>query len=567
MKRSLLIPLFLLILSPLFSIEVPKEIETDTSWFSLLEFENEGTKARVTDPAFYATGYPTTPYKEAEYLITHQSDVLIARFPARYDYLHRIYGLDVDVMENPKVASFMEKYQGDSISIAFFTPYMGSLASYFGHDVLKINKNSAHEESYIVSFDGDVTSFNHIKGYFDFLVGKMPGSFRIRPFLDVTEKYLLREGRNDVEFVLDLTQEEIDSLLYAIYELQGINVYYSFFNYNCATGLLNLLFSLFPEYRTSSPVLLTPLEAGIMLQETGIVREMTAVDSIVERANSLYGSFSDQEKRLTNQLIQASDREQFIEENLSGIPSRDAIISVAYFKFLLEKENEEDLESIKNAEFTVMKGVDSFYRLTRKISNLSLGGELDKDLGWKASVSYRWMYSDRDEITYSRIFDSKKEAFTFTLSTSSRYYFQLDKFMLIDFASYNKLNRFSSSPSWEFGIGGDNEFPDERFCIYERYGMGITVGSDHLFLSIIPTLMLIDYPISFGVTIHGIFEVVTRPMKIGCEVRQSIAFTGIKPNNKYEMYCIFRMPDESFRLKLGYDFATSKGSAILTYGF
>jgi hypothetical protein len=85
-----------------------KEIGNDRNWRMLLEFDASEDVSRITDHAFYATGYPTTPEMEAGYLIEQMNDDLIGRFPARYDYLRRTYGIAVDVAENKSVKDFLK---------------------------------------------------------------------------------------------------------------------------------------------------------------------------------------------------------------------------------------------------------------------------------------------------------------------------------------------------------------------------------------------------------------------------------------------------------------------------
>lgn len=557
MRRTLAIFLLLCTTASLFSIDY-QTLAEDTAWRALLEFDAEKDKSRITDPDFFASGYPTTPRTEAQYLIEHQSDEMIARFPARYNYLAIHYGLAVDVKQNKEVQEFIDNYGGEKISIVFFTPYMGSIMSYFGHDALKITKDADPDNAYLFNFMGNVTAFGQLSTYFKALTGKLPGAYTFVHLPDIYYKYQIRERRNIVEYPLNLTKGEIEQFLYAMKELVGITVTYKFFNDNCASGIVKLMESVFPNSRFKYDWMLFPLDAALTAENAGIANSYTFSHSMIETAVEQYEELSGDEKRLFWRFLKSDDKQSFDEACLQGNPKRDEIISLASYNYTLSyskpKRRDAGLASLEGIAFTPVKGQRDFYHLQSLQSMVDLTYTL-KDGKSKVFLGYRPKYSDRDQMLYSRIFDSKKEAWTLKVSFSEDHPIWLEQFYFLDFASYNKLNRFKNSSSWEVATGADRLFEHDSLCWFEKAGFGISAGNDHFFLTIIPTLMIINYPFSVGGLVHAKAEIITKHVKFGCVLSQNIYFTAIKRNNSYRVYALARILDNHLQFETGYDFA------------
>ena len=130
---------------------------------------------------------------------------------------------------------FLKESRGETASISFASAYLESPMSYFGHTFITIHKTDNRFFSQTLSFAAEVPEkVNFFELATKGIGGGFSGKFVASPYFKLFEGYNTVEQRRISEYQLNLTQEEIENMLWHVYELYDISVDYKFLPHNCA---------------------------------------------------------------------------------------------------------------------------------------------------------------------------------------------------------------------------------------------------------------------------------------------------------------------------------------------
>jgi Domain of unknown function (DUF4105) len=137
------------------------------------------------------------------------------------------------------------------VTLVFAEAFMGNPASMFGHTLLRLDtrETGGPQEllGWAINFAGITGNeggpLYAIKGLF----GLYPGYFDVGPYSQKVKSYGDWENRDIWEYELRLSAEEIDRMLEHLWELQGVDFDYYYFDENCSFQLLWLLESARPD--------------------------------------------------------------------------------------------------------------------------------------------------------------------------------------------------------------------------------------------------------------------------------------------------------------------------------
>ena len=226
--------LFLLLVSiSLYALPPEKinKISSDAYWHTLLHLRTENI-SDISDPDFFLSEKLSAKNEliaTLDALNEENRNETICRFPARYRYLSVQLSLGLSFSHCENFQKFLQDSRGDSVSIGFASPYLDSPMSYFGHSFIKINKLDNIYFSQTISFAAEVPKDT---GFFTLLYKGITGGFTGRyiasPYFKLHENYSMIEQRSLTEYYLQLTDEEIERLLWHIYEIYDMDVKYKF---------------------------------------------------------------------------------------------------------------------------------------------------------------------------------------------------------------------------------------------------------------------------------------------------------------------------------------------------
>lgn len=198
------------------------------------------------------------------------------RFPARTRWLRRALSIDGQRLPIPDCKAYDELVRGldpRSVVLVFPVAYMNSPASMFGHTLLRIDSSSENRLfSYAVNYSAFTDETNGalfaVKGIFGFYEGR----FSMLPYYEKIKEYSALESRDMWEYSLNLTRDEVETVVAHMWELKDRFSYYYFFDENCAFNLLKAIEAGRPETRLVDRLSawVIPLETIRAVQEAGL---------------------------------------------------------------------------------------------------------------------------------------------------------------------------------------------------------------------------------------------------------------------------------------------------------
>lgn len=166
-------------------------------------------------------------------------------YPARYAFLKK--NLNIDETALPKVDckeynETLKKLDAKKLTLIYTSAYMGNPASLLGHTLLRVDSKEdlpllAHAVNYGAITGNDNALAFMIKGIW----GGYPGVFSLTPYYDTVNTYNNMENRDIWEYRLNLTQEQLNSLVAHVWEAGQTSADYYFFSENCSYILLEML--------------------------------------------------------------------------------------------------------------------------------------------------------------------------------------------------------------------------------------------------------------------------------------------------------------------------------------
>jgi len=230
------------------------------------------------------------------------------RFPARTKLLlSHIDNLidDVTIIECTKYNTWLKQLNTSSVVLVFAAAQLNSPSSMYGHTFLRFDPKNVEQNSTYLSYalnfgatvsDGDTGFLYAARG----LTGGYPGNFAANPYFEKIKEYNRLENRDLWEYKLNLTQDEINTMLAHMWELQRINFDYYFFDENCSFRLLELLDVARPGLKLvdNFPVTTIPLDTVRVIESAGLVSEVFYRESILTELENQLAQLSQSEKAL-----------------------------------------------------------------------------------------------------------------------------------------------------------------------------------------------------------------------------------------------------------------------------
>ncbi|MDX9731128.1 MAG: DUF4105 domain-containing protein [Bdellovibrionales bacterium] len=173
-------------------------------------------------------------------------------YPARRTWALRKLGWEkvlnesgIGILPCAERAKWKQELDAEGVSLVFASAYLNNAASMFGHTFLKFhsrrNRDGRDLLDYGVNFAAETGSDGGVPFAFYGLTGFYPGRFSLQPFHETLRTYSNLEGRDLIEYRLNLSQEEIDFFIDHLLELERTYFDYYFLSENCSYFLLAAL--------------------------------------------------------------------------------------------------------------------------------------------------------------------------------------------------------------------------------------------------------------------------------------------------------------------------------------
>lgn len=199
------------------------------------------------------------------------------RFPARTQWLIENLAIDTSSLPNQHcdaLDSWLQKINPQSVSLIFASEYLDSPPSAFAHSFLRFD-NADLSNQYYLNFTPKVTDGEHfLKFAYKSSIGGNAGEFTMTNYQQGIKEYLQDNGRNVWQYQLNLTDKQVKQLAYRTWEIKDQNLPYYLLSDNCASEILVLLNSIFPDknFLVNNSPMVSPAQVVRMLNRENLIR-------------------------------------------------------------------------------------------------------------------------------------------------------------------------------------------------------------------------------------------------------------------------------------------------------
>ena len=493
-----------------------KALAQSDQWLALLHIKPHESasdlQSYVDDHTFFlATDGATNPESEllASINALKTDKETQCRFPARTQFLlSHIDGLanDISDVECTEYNTWLKQLNTSSVVLVFAAAQLNSPSSMYGHTFLRFDPENVEQHSTYLSYalnfgatvsDDDSGFLYAARG----ITGGYPGNFAANPYFEKIKEYNRLENRDLWEYKLNLTQDEINTMLAHMWELQGINFDYYFFDENCSFRLLELLDVARPGLKLvdNFPVTTIPLDTVRIIEGAGLVSDVFYRESILTELEGQLAQLSQSEKALV--LALSKDETLLTSSQFTAltIDKQQIVVDSAYRYLRYQNTFNGRQEDITRRSFLLLRHINkNTVDIKRNIITPVRPDKGHKTKMWSAGLG------ERDDQSYLQL--QYRGSYHDLLDPSAGYYsgmslnmvnviarvyrddkLKLEKAELLDIISLSTRNDFFTPWSWKANVSIEQQWTAGKDTLVTQGsgGGGVSyqpIKNSHLFL-------------------------------------------------------------------------------------
>lgn len=235
------------------------------------------------------------------------------RFVARYRWLKEQLQFDPARLRDRDCPAFAKWYAGidpGALVLVFPAAYLNNPASMYGHSFLRFDKAARGPEAVLeataVNFSADTVGGSGATLFYKGLLGGYQGRFQVGPYYRMVQQYSDIEDRDIWEYRLAYTPAERQRILEHLWELQGMQFDYLFFDRNCSYYLLALLDVARPAQPLTEHFVYQVIPGDALqavLSQGGVLEQQSYHPSLVTRLRRRFAAMDDTERMLVAALL------------------------------------------------------------------------------------------------------------------------------------------------------------------------------------------------------------------------------------------------------------------------
>lgn len=203
-------------------------------------------------------------------------NAIACRFPARTAWLTQRLALadaDLPQVDCPTLAQWRQKIDTSKASIVFASEYLDNPASAFAHSFLLFGDGKQPNEYYLNYIPRVIEGESSAKFAYKSTIAGNAGDFSINPYSQDMQQYKVKEGRDIWRYSLKLTSAQAHQLANQVFEIKNQVLPYYLFDQNCASEILVLLNTLFPDknYLANINTTIAPAQIVRRLKQQGLL--------------------------------------------------------------------------------------------------------------------------------------------------------------------------------------------------------------------------------------------------------------------------------------------------------
>ena len=463
------------------------------------------------------------------------------KYPARYVVLKKYLQVpDYDLTKCYELNKYMRSIHCKYLDIVLTSEYFDSPASIFGHVMLLFHNEEVPEVDSTAFHFAAVTNSNDgfIKYIYNGIIGNYTGSYFREPFFKKVYEYSRVEQRKMHHYRLDVTNEQINFLLYQLYEIKELKYSYYFFKKNCAYYIARLLSTVLKN--KISPIIYTMPIDIVTLFDKEIINERILIPDILKLKN-IYNDLKSQEKETINSIID-SNYVDFDETKLSDKMKEWLVINYRY-NFRKKHNTLNNYNYVSRLTYSSANEQRDYAKNNSKINN--------RKYPRKAGAHYRISSSSMDlSLTFRPAYldlkdfqkDDMNESTLSLLEAKVRYKNKtsfLDELRVIDMLLLSDSTLYNKALSWSFYSGLNRKNLEYDLKYQNEISLGKTIEimtAQHLSgligLGLNNTLYSIEPYIDPTVYFYGYISDVIKygiktSYKIGTKTKQMMSSTFI----------------------------------------
>jgi Domain of unknown function (DUF4105) len=408
------------------------------------------------------------------------------RFPARVMYLASAVGLPLDALGVPRCPGF-ERYLGElrpeGATLVFTSYYLNNPASAFGHTFLRIRKAGSYAVGekrelldYGIDFSADVTTENPVGYALMGLTGMFHGTFKRLPYYYKVREYNDTESRDLWEYDLDLSPEQLFTLVAHSWEVGSTWFDYYYVGENCSYAVYSLIDAARPELDLMAQIVSPVIPAATvqaLFEHPGLVTGVRYRPALRSQLDERVRALSRREQ----DLVEAVERDPGValpipeDRAVAVLDAALDLLDTRHGKELIHDRTHSDAAERKqrlllrraairrpSPALTVARPEDEAPQLGHGASRVALGGgataagqpfvSLDARLALHDLADPPRGYPETAQIEFlaTRLRFGETPAGTFRV--------ELDRFDVVKVLSLSSLERFSRNISFQVAAGG-----------------------------------------------------------------------------------------------------------------
>lgn len=216
---------------------------------------------------------------------TGRDDHAACRFPARRQWLAQKLPDQSAHWPRPACPAVSAWLQGLDVAqatLVFASDYLNNPSSMFGHTLLRLDASTQTDDTrllaYAINYSAQTNTSNGLEFAYKGLTGGYPGAFSLLPYYEKVKEYNDWESRDLWEYELNLSRDEVRTLVLTYRDWEGVTSPYYFLSRNCSYELLGLLEMARPGLRLQArfPVAAIPSDTlRAVLEQPGLLKRVT----------------------------------------------------------------------------------------------------------------------------------------------------------------------------------------------------------------------------------------------------------------------------------------------------
>ena len=476
-----------------------EQLALSKKWLALLHVNTQHHKSQsyVDDADFFLSDNGATdPLKELVATISalKVDSSVQCKFPARVLFiLDNISALkrQIEPATCTKYLDWREQLNTSRVVLVFAATQLNSPSSMYGHTFLRFDPDNVEKNSTYLSYalnfgatvpEGDDGFLYAARG----LTGGYPGNFAANPYFEKIKEYNKLENRDLWEYELNLNAAEINFMLAHVWELQGVNFDYYFFDENCSFRLLELLDVARPGLFLANqfPVTAMPLDTVRVVEAANLITNVHYRPSILTQLEAQLALLSSKQRDIVYELAQDINVLNNVAFMSLGIEQQQIIVDSAYRYLRYQNTFNGRPKAVTRRSFLLLKRLNQH---PRKLS-VAINRPIRPDNGHKTTMlgvsagqnlentfvefNYRGSYHDLLDPIGGYYQGMSLNMLNFKLRAYKGGDIRLEKFELLDIVSLSSRNRFFSPWSWKANISLEQQWTIDKEILVTQGSAG-----------------------------------------------------------------------------------------------